>query len=375
LNRSCPAGKSFFDEIFHEVPHRFNHEDGFLCETIDHENKICHLNKDLIPFDASTFYPRDSISVFQLQRVLETTFDNISNETQRAISGNGHIINGSKNDGRNNFTQAMDFMLKTGLSPLESVLLLQDRMESFQMGYTCFKPAWSEMPQFNMVTLMSQINMQRIHDYFRNLVPPGSPSSPLRLREQIYDYLRHLLINELQLVDESRFNDITIGQDLTYITGLPAPAEYRNYQNRQILSEIDFPDKQLYALCTDIIITNGHLESIMMGKNILNTDYFKGYSPYIRRYLDLKHTEDNPSRIEPDMAGRLYVELANYYRSYNDIYSRREDGLSNYPHYSTNPGNPDNRYYWQYWLDSRIFPSEIVSGSRVIFEIGQMMNR
>jgi len=187
------------------------------------------------------------------------------------------------------------------------------------------------------------------------------------LREHIYDIWKRILCRELNLIREEDFDDLSIGQDITYLTGLPAPAQFKTIYNRDILYTSQFPADKLFAHCVDLIIANGHLQSLMNGRNMLNAQYFRNYSAYIRRYLDFKNTPQQPSSITPSKEDAFYNTLANNYNRFAN-YGFTEDGFPLYPFLNIEPTKPDHRYYWYYWLDARDFPNEITNPSNDVLE-------
>jgi hypothetical protein len=100
---------------------------------------------------------------------------------------------------------------------------------------------------------------------------------------------------------------------------------------------------------------------------MLNAKYFKDYSAYIRRFLEYKNTPQNPSSITPSREDAFYTTLTNKYVNFTN-YGFRDDGFPLYPFLNIVPTQPDQRDFWYYWLDARVFPNEITNPSNDVLE-------
>lgn len=364
--KTCPSGKVVFEPFFSNFPKVFNPATGFICNTDSKKNKICQVNTSEFPIIAQTFYPADSISVLKLQQELGNALNNIAVNTEDIIKKLGDAFGGGGTESQY-LARVIYFCMNLGLSLDETLLLLMSTNELYQDGFTSYHPAWSTYPIYNYVALIGHLNVQQIQDYINNLIVPGQITSLSELREHIYDIWKRILCKELNLIPEQDFDNLSIGQDITYLTGLPAPAQFKRFKNRNILFESEFSDTTLLALCVDLIIANGHLQSLINGKNMLNAAYFKSYSAYIRRYLDIKNTVNIPTAISPARAPAFYDVLASNYSKKAD-YGFSDDGFPTYPFLNIMPTQPDQRYFWYYWLDARAFPNEITNPSNEVLE-------
>lgn len=359
--RNCPAATSVFLPFFKNFPTDFDATTDIQCTNDLSANKICNVNTEKFPIIAQTFYPKDSISVLRLQQELGNALNNIAVNTEEYIKKLGKAFGGESTESEYR-ARVIYFCLNLGLKLDEILILLMSTNELYQDGYTCFDPQWSAHPLFNYVALIGHVNVQQIQDYINNLVPPGRIQNEQVLREHIYDIWKRILCRELNLIREEDFDDLSIGQDITYLTGLPAPSEFKTIYNRDILYTSQFPADKLFGHCVDLIIANGHLQSLMNGRNMLNAQYFKNYSAYIRRFLDFKKVPITPSREDA-----FYAALANRYVRFAN-YGFNEDGFPLYPFLNIEPTKPDHRYYWYYWLDARDFPNEITNPSSDVLE-------
>jgi len=366
FTKNCPAGKEVFQPFFKNFPTTFDPATDKICVTDNSSNQVCNVNTEEFPIIAQTFYPKDSISVLRLQQELGNALNNIAVNTEEYIKKLGKAFGGESTESEYR-ARVIYFCLNLGLKLDEILLLLMSTNELYQDGYTCFDPEWSQNPLFNYVALIGHVNVQQIQDYINNLVPPGRIQNEQVLREHIYDIWKRILCRELNLIREEDFDDLSIGQDITYLTGLPAPAQFKTIYNRDILYTSQFPADKLFAHCVDLIIANGHLQSLMNGRNMLNAQYFRNYSAYIRRYLDFKNTPQQPSSITPSKEDAFYNTLANNYNRFAN-YGFTEDGFPLYPFLNIEPTKPDHRYYWYYWLDARDFPNEITNPSNDVLE-------
>jgi hypothetical protein len=370
---SCPAARDVFYEFFKNFPTSFNPSTDMTCSTDNNGNKICSINSESFPIITQTYYPRDSVTVLRLQQELGVSLNDIALKTEETIKKLGKALGGESTENEYR-ARVIYFCLNLRLSLDEILTLLLATNELYQDGYTCLKPSWADHPLFNYVALIGHVNVQQIQDYINDLVPPGKIQNEQVLREHIYDIWKKILTRELNLIRPEEFDDLSIGQDITYLTGLPAPEQFKKVYNRDILYSTQFSADQLYAHCVDLIISNGHLQSLMNGKDMLNQQYFKSYSAYIRRFLEFKNTPQEPSSITPEKQDAFYSVLANKYARAAD-YGFNEENFPKYPYLNIEPTKPDYRYFWYYWLDARDFPNLITNPSNDVLQTARTFLR
>jgi hypothetical protein len=363
---SCPATRDVFYEFFKNFPTIFIPSIDMTCSTDNNTNKVCEINSERFPIITMTYYPHDSVTVLRLQQELGNSLNNIAIKTEETINKLGRTLEweGTQLEYQ---ARVIYFCLSLGLSLDEIIFLLMPAEQYFQVGYTCYQPSWSPYPLFNYVSLIGHVQVQQIQDFINDMVPPGKILNEQVLREHIYNIWKKVLVSELNLISLENFDDATLAQDITFLSGMQAPEYLKSFYNKDILYSTKFSADKLYAHCVDLIITNAYLQSLMNGKNMLNQQYFKGYSACIRRYLEYANTPEQPSSLSPERQDEYFALLAQKF-SGDEEYDFDEENFPKYPYMNIEPTKPDYRYFWYYWLDSRIFPTEFTCGSQIVLE-------
>jgi hypothetical protein len=300
----------------------------------------------------------DSIRGHQLRQELDTALTKIAKES---VLINNKMTSQSTVD---RTLKTISMLMEFGLSLNEIVIYLSDKTQIYQEGYTIYNPDWnSKKPIFKYVVFINNPKVTAIHDFFEATIRPNQNPEADGLKTYIYNVWREIFINQLsQIPNISELNSTPIGRVLTYMTGLPSPEIYLDYQVSDLFVQGRFPDSLLYKLSVDFILANGHLRSLSEGKNELTYEYFRSYRFYILRFL----RANNITLTNPD---QFLKDLSSEYIRYGSNYGITAQGLPVYPNYNPDETHPKNKNNWYYFVDAEVFPSRIFNSS------GQLLSK
>ena len=289
-----------------------------------------------------------SLGQLTLQKGITKELINIDFDTEAKIEALQDALMGDSLSSENYVTAGIinDF-IEGGLSFDEIMAIIQAASQMYKVGYTSYHPRWSPEPQFQYVGFISEKEVRKMTSYINRAVPPGRIKPPNETRNDLYTIYEKTLIRDLKyLKDVHDFDTTSLGQITTYITGFPSNPVYKNIKAKDLYNYKIFPDSLMYAYLSDLVITKGHLTSLIKGNNHLNLDFLNEHKSYLYRALGWA---DRNLRDEDRAAAKLRA-IAGNYREFDGIYE-------SYPVFNLKIGDTEeSRNY--YWLDTRIFPHE-----------------
>jgi hypothetical protein len=364
---------SFWDRFYERFP------TGDI--QLRHVGNTVDINPEECPIIAR-FTPspdNDSLSVKELKVLLDTALTKIAVDNDKWIRSVwlGDISNISYMN-----QLAYFYLLKCGLQFSEVELRSgktdkvthKDAMtyiflnkQVYEKAYTCYQPNWSDDPLFQYVAFLGQIHLARSRDFFsKTLVTPMPQITPLR--NAIYNIWYQILCTQLGICnDHKEFSNMSIGECMAYVTGLPAPERFRSLYVRDLTNPTNMADSAIYGLCVDFIYAFLHVESLLSNQNKLTSASFRNYESYILQYLKSKGI-DLPPGVKRNV---FFQRLGQMHSSYGSLYALDNNGNSKYPNVCIDINNPNNPFNYYYWVDTRIFPSKIARGSDIILRVAR----
>lgn len=348
-----PGAERVLQAMFENYPLQIE-EDAFIKE-VDPFFGITskRIRSELYPIIAQFVFPEDDSTITEddLGEDLRHDLQNIAIHTAEFLTN--MALDGYGAD-EINTARLIFFGLQMGLSLQEVLTLIFEFDEVYDQGFTAYMPAWLDgSPLYHYVAFMGHNEIHDIARYIDELIPGGGPSIQTNvLRERIYGIWERILVLDLSLVIREDFHNQTIAQNITYLTGLPSPAVYKQYSNADILIPSVFSDSLLLSLCMDLIITRGHLLSIIDGGNMFDRTYFRYYRGYINEFLNM----NNMNIRTMDFVDQLVNHFGRLQYAY-------------YPRKIIQPQRPNRSQFWFYWIDARLLPSEVNNPANIVLEL------